>query len=164
MKTISTEYILSVVIMLFGQSSPLIQALIINYLVKYLKESDAPGYEGGLMTVAFILVSIFGCCFRNNAAFRTLLLTGRIKNMIAILISEKVLTLNNGLVSEESTRGKIFNIISTDMELLELTVFTFFPWIVPFIIIFAIIIIVFTFGLAGLVGIGIAILHLPFVW
>ena len=163
-KTIFLEYLLASLFILAGQTLVMVQAIIINYLVKYLVASDPPAYEGALLTIAFIIVIIIGACARSAGGYRTLILTGRIKNMIAIIISEKVLKLNNSLVTEESTRGKILNIISTDMELLELMAFTVFLWCIPFLIVFAIIIVAFLFGPVAIIGIVISALHIPFVF
>ena len=55
------------------------------------------------------------------------------------------------------------NIVSTDMEILELSVYAIYFICSPFIVIVAIIIITTIFGSAGLVGIGISILHAPLV-
>ena len=163
MKTIYKEYLLSIFIMIIGQSQTLVQGVIINYLVIYLADPTESAYAGALLTIAFIFSCVLGACARTNAGYRILLLTGRIKNIIALMISEKTLKIHNVTASEDSTRGKILNIVSTDLELLELSVFTVFLFCVPFIVTFAIIIIVFTFGPVGLIGIGISILHIPIV-
>ena len=70
------------------------------------------------------------------------MLTGKVKNLVAILVSEKVVRLNYAAISEESVKGKIINVISTDMEILELMVYAIYFFCSPFILIAAIIIIV----------------------
>ena len=82
---------------------------------------------------------------------------------MALMVSDKVLTLKNSCVTEESTRGKILNVVSNDMEILELTSYSTYFLSSPFVMVAAIIIVVAWFGPAGLVGIGISILHLPLI-
>jgi ABC-type multidrug transport system, ATPase and permease components len=154
---------IAVLITLLGNLIVLAQALIINYLIKYLQSSQKNQNEGVFLTILFIFLSLFSCCFKHNGSLKALFLTGKIKNIVALIVSEKVLTLNNTIVSEESTRGKIMNIVSTDMEILELSVYAIYFICSPFIVIVAIIIITTIFGSAGLVGIGISILHAPLV-
>ncbi|OMJ75317.1 hypothetical protein SteCoe_25549 [Stentor coeruleus] len=163
MKTIGFEYILSTLFIILGQVQGLIQAVLINYLVDYLIDPTAPVYQGALLTLAFIISAILGCLFRAHSSYRILLVTGRLKSLLTILISEKVLKINNNYAGDEKTRGKILNTVSTDMELLELANMTVFFWCTPFIIIFSIIVVSFTFGPVGIIGIGISVIHVPLV-
>ncbi|OMJ65976.1 hypothetical protein SteCoe_37344 [Stentor coeruleus] len=160
-KTIKIKYLISMILMITSQCQSLIQALLINFLVKYLMNDSAPQYEGALLTTAFVVSVIISSLCMNQASFRSSLLIGNLKNIITTLITEKVLKLNNNCISDEKIRGKILNTLSTDMELLEMTVFTFFVWCTPFVIIISIIIVSYTFGPVGIIGIGISIIHVP---
>lgn len=163
MNTIGFEYILSTLFIILGQVQGLIQAILINYLVDYLIDPTAPAYQGALLTLAFIISAILGCIFRAHSSYRILLVTGRLKSLITILVSEKVLKINKNYAGDEKTRGKILNTISTDMELLELANMTVFFWCTPFIVFFSIIVVSFTFGPIGIIGIGISVIHVPLV-
>ena len=85
------------------------------------------------------------------------------KELGGCYVADKVLTLNNACVTEESTRGKIMNVVSTDMEILELTVYAVYFLASPFVAVTSIVIIAIGFGPAGLVGIAISLLHIPIV-
>ena len=146
-----------------GSFLNLCQAILINQIVLYLQSPTKTPYGGPLLTLGFILCSVFCAAFRHNASLRSLLLTGQIKNLVALMVSVKVLTLKNSCVTEESTRGKIMNVVSNDMEILELMSYSIYFLTSPFVMIAAIIIVVVWFGPAGLVGIAISILHLPLI-
>ncbi|OMJ90037.1 hypothetical protein SteCoe_7719 [Stentor coeruleus] len=164
LKTVGIQYICSVLLMIFGQTQTIIQAVLLNYIVDYLMDTNAPKYQGALLIIAFILSTLIGSTFKSNSSYRTLILTGKLKNMIAILVSEKVLKLQNRVISEDSLKGKILNTISTDMELLELMNFTVFFWAAPFVLIFAILVVSYTFGPIAIIGLGISVIHVPFVF
>ena len=42
------------------------------------------------------------------------------------MVSEKILKINNGLIVEQSNRGKILNVISSDLELIDLLAMTLY--------------------------------------
>ncbi|OMJ86286.1 hypothetical protein SteCoe_12274 [Stentor coeruleus] len=162
-KTIKVKYFISALLMILAQCQGLIQATLINYLVKYLMNDSAPKYEGALLTFAFIVSVFVSACCQAQVNFRSSLLIGNLKNIITILITEKVLKLSSNSLSDEKIRGKILNTLSTDMELLEMTNFTLIVWCTPFVILFSIIIVSYTFGPVGIIGIGISIIHIPLV-
>ena len=163
MKTISKEYFIAVAILAFSQLQFISIALLSNSLIEYLTDPDRPEYEGIILLFALVINTILGACVRSNGNYRVSVLVGRVKNMIAIMISEKCLTLTDRTVSEQSTRGKMLNIISNDMEQLELAVFTASLWGVPLVILGSALTLWYTFGPVGLVGIGISFLHLPII-
>ncbi|OMJ74362.1 hypothetical protein SteCoe_26717 [Stentor coeruleus] len=162
-RTISKELWTCILIVLLGNLLTLFQSVLINFLITYLQKSPKPQYEGGLLATAFIFTSIFSCCFKHNGSLKSLMLTGKIKNLVAIMVGEKVVKLNNTIISEQSVKGKIINVVSNDMEVLELTVYAIYFLCSPFVVVISIIIIVSTFGPAGLLGIGISMLHAPLV-
>ena len=163
MKLIFKDLIIACFILFLGSTCNLCQAILINLIVLYLQSPTQTSYEGALLTLGFILFSVFCSAFRQNSSLRSMLLTGKIKNLVAIMVSDKVLTLKNSCVTEESTRGKILNVVSNDMEILELMNYATYFLTSPFVMLVSITILVVWFGPAGLVGIGISILHLPLI-
>ena len=159
MKTIYKDYTIASLIIMVGQLQFLPQALLTSYLVQYLMDPQRPEYEGVLLTLGFIFTIFLASVTKSNGGYRVLILTGKIKNIIARMITEKTLRLNDRMINEESTRGKILNILSNDMEQLELVGFIAYLWSVPLIIIFSILILTFTFGPVGILGIGLSFLH-----
>ena len=157
------EYIFSFLMLLLGTLSNLLQAVIINYLVIYLSDSTNPAYEGALLTIAFCIASILNPILKSNFGVRAAILSGKLKCMIANIISKKVLTLNYPTMSEESNRGKIINTVNSDIEAFEMLYFTGFLICAPFVVIASIIIVVNSFGPIGLLGIAISAAHMPFV-
>ena len=91
MKTIRKDYILDVIITIIGQLQFLPQAILTNYLIDYLMNPSAPEYEGIFLTFAIIFSIVLNSCTKTNGSYRILVLTGKVKNMIAIMISERVL-------------------------------------------------------------------------
>ena len=163
MKIIFKDLFIGTFVMFLGNFLNLVQAVIISLIIHYLQSPDRLSYEGALLTVFFIVASIFSTCLRQNGSLRSLLLTGKIKNLVSLMVTDKILTLNNSCVSEESIRGKIINVVSNDLEILELMSYTVSFLATPFLVIAAIVILVIGFGPAGLVGIGISLMHFPLV-
>ena len=162
-KIIFKDLLISCFEIFFGNFLNLFQAVFINLIVRYLQSPNKPSYEGVILAICFILTAVFSPAIRHNGSLKALFFTGKIKNLVAVMITDKILTLNNACVTEESTRGKIMNVVSTDMEILELMVYTLHFLTAPFIVIAAVIIIIVGFGPAGLVGIAITLLHIPIV-
>ena len=160
LKLIFNEVLVAWLGLSIGNFLILFQAVFISLMISYLQSPNQGPYEGPALAVIFILSSILGCVLRHNSSLKTQLITGKIKNLVAIMISDKILTLNNACVTEESTRGKIMNVVSSDMEILEFTVLAVYFLSSPLLIISAIIIIIVGFGPAGLVGIAISLLHI----
>lgn len=162
-KTIGREYLWMVVIVGFCQLQPLCVAVLINYLIEFLQDANAPSYQGALLAVAFVLLSICAVLYRAKAQIALFYCTGKVKAMVTRLVAAKVLKVNNTIISDESTRGKIINTLSTDMELLELANYTVFLWSSPFLIIGSIVVTYFFFGPIGIIGIGLSALHVPVI-
>lgn len=163
LKTIARPYIILSIVTCFTQLTTLLIAILINYLIDYLQDPTAPAHEGALLTLAFILFSLSGVLSRAYSQHRIFLLTGQMKAIMTRMVTEKVLLINNAVISDESVRGKIVNTISTDMELLELANYTVFLWSSPFVIIGAILIAYFYFGPVGIIGIALSALHIPII-
>ena len=163
LKVIYKEYLISIVLMLLSVIMNLSQSVIINYIVIYLSDSSRSTYEGALLTLAFSAASLLVVVCKMNSGLRTAFLSGKLKCLITGIVSKKVLTMNYPTVSEESNRGKIINVVNSDIEAFEMLYYTVFFWCAPFIVIFAIIIVVCLFGPIGLVGIAISVGHVPIV-
>jgi hypothetical protein len=57
---------------------------------------------------------------------------GKLKTLITRMVGEKVMRVSNQAKLDEKVRGKLRNIISADMELLELMFLTLMFWSGPF--------------------------------
>ena len=156
------EYILSVVLLLFSICMNLAQAVIINYLIQFLSDPSTPASDGALLTFAYCIVSVGSLLCKMNSMIRTAFLSGKLKSIVAIIVSESALHLNYPTVSEQSNRGKIINVVNSDIEAFEMFYYTLFLFCAPFVISIAVIIIVTMFGPVGVLGIGISVAHMPF--
>ena len=163
LKVTYKEYAISTLLMLLSLSMNLVQAVIINYLVIYLSEPNQPAYEGALLTILFCVASFIALLAKMNSGLRLSFLSGKLKCIITKLVSDKAFRLNYPTISEESNRGKIINVVNSDIEALDMLYYTVFFWCAPFLVIFAVIIVVCLFGPIGLVGIAISVVHVPIV-
>lgn len=157
------EYLIAYFILLFGISINLVQAILINYLVIFLESTSQPGYQGALLALAFCTATILSVVAKANSGLRASLISGKLKSIIALIVSKKVLKLNYSTVSEESNRGKIINVVNSDMEAFELLNFTMYLFCSPLFVIFSIMVVVGFFGPVGLIGIAVSVIHVPFV-
>ena len=85
LKIIFKDLLVVCTILFFGNFLNLFQAVFINLIIRYLESANKAPYEGALLTFFFIFSSILGCGLRHNASLRSLLLTGKIKNLVAVM-------------------------------------------------------------------------------
>ena len=91
------------------------------------------------------------------------MLTGKVKGLVSLIVTEKLLKIHNCVLQNDNNRGKIMNIIGTDLEVLELSVYAIYFCCLPFTVTAAIIVIFSIFGNTGMIGIGVSVMHAPFV-
>jgi ATP-binding cassette, subfamily C (CFTR/MRP), member 4 len=80
------------------------------------------------------------------------------------MIGDKILKLDNNKLKEDSSEGEILNCLSSDLELLHMISYTFYFPTTPFLAAFIIIILYYLFAPAGLVGVGISLVHIPLIF
>jgi ATP-binding cassette subfamily C (CFTR/MRP) protein 4 len=164
LKVIYKDILKSILAILLGVGLQTSQGVQVYLIISYLTDTSAPMWEGVILGLFFILSCIFSCCFKHNGSLRALLLTGKVKNMIVQLVSEKLISLNYCASHAQNTKGKLLNVISSDLEILELSVYSFFFFCIPFTIPAIMIILTLLFGKIALLGIAISILHTPVVF
>lgn len=162
LKTIYKDLIRASIMTSLGIQLNIFQAVLINFIISNLQSSDS-SQGSGILAALFIFSTILSCALKHNGSLRVMILNGKIKNLVALVVTEKVVRLNNCAVQEENTKGKILNVMSSDLEILELSVYCIYFLCVPFTVITNLLIIIFFFGVTGLIGIGVSILHAPIV-
>ncbi|OMJ92976.1 hypothetical protein SteCoe_4199 [Stentor coeruleus] len=162
-KTIRKEFFLCTTLLLVVYMLYLVQIIAIYFIADYLSDDTSSIWYGVILACIFIIASVFEAFFKINMHFKSSLLLSKTKSLIALIISKKSLKLSNIALSDSNDKGKIINVMITDMEMLELMFSTLSFLCIPIILICYIIVLIWLFGPIGLIGIGVSIFHLPFI-
>lgn len=163
LKTIKKDLIRVCLMILLSIYLNITQAVLINFIIDHLQSNDQSSNIGLILGCSFISASILSCCLKHNGTLLCLMLTGKIKGLVSLMVSEKLLKIHNCVLQNDNNQAKILNVIGTDLEVLELSVYVIYFCCLPFTITAAIIVILIIFGYTGLIGIGISVLHVPLV-
>jgi ABC-type multidrug transport system fused ATPase/permease subunit len=156
-KSLYKPYLKSALLTNLGQVITILQSLLINSMVEYLYQKDSSYSEPLILSIIFIFSSFLIVITQGLSNYNSLLLSGQ------ILITEKILKLNNSSLSKQDFTGKIYNTLSTDFEIFELIHYSLYVFSIPIVATVAIVIIYFYFDVIGIIGVGLIILHLPLI-
>lgn len=137
----------------------LIQAVIIGFIIKYLKDENAPVYEGILLLGLFGLVNFLYVILTTRGFFLIMMTIGKTKNWICLLIANKAMRITNKALNTGNNTAKVVNIIGTDIEILELLVASCIQWSIPVLFLLCAVVLWLYIGYAGIVGLGVTLLH-----
>ncbi|CAG9319605.1 unnamed protein product [Blepharisma stoltei] len=146
---------------IFGYNLGLAQALLVIYLTRYIEESSADPWDGVLYITLYAVSTLFSYFFLNLSAFKVFTLIARVKSMIPCLLYQKLVNISQLAISEGNTKGKIANIIGSELEILDGMTSLVWLFSLPIFLIGAFFIIGFTTGVAGVIGLVVVILHFP---
>lgn len=146
---------------IFGYNLGLIQAVLVIYLVKYIQDNDAPIYEGAGYIIAYSITGLVSYYCWALATFRINTLAMRIKSIIPMLLYKKILNVSNLTLSQGNNRGKLANIIASEIDFFDSIVLFLFLVATPLFLFGSFFILGFNIGAAGVIGLLIIILHYP---
>ncbi|CAG9311971.1 unnamed protein product [Blepharisma stoltei] len=148
---------------IIGYNLGLVQAVLVIFLVEYMRDEDADHYEAIYLVIAYATSVISAHFLFTISSFKLRVLTARIKSIIPCVIFKKVLTMSNVAISEGDNKGKLSNVIATELEFLDLLFVTMLVLAMPIFIIGSYIILGILIGWAGIIGLTIDILHFPII-
>ena len=134
------------------------------YIIRYLNSNDQPvsnivGYIIAYGSIAFISLIMINMTF-----VKIFIFVAKLKGILSQLLYKKVLKTYYGEISQGSTSGKLSSLISSDLEFLEGIMFLQFFFSLPSFLIGSAILLWFNLGLSGILGLIVAICHLPFIY
>ena len=135
--------------------------IIIYYLIAFFQDENADLYYGIVLSGAFILVSILSKFIYMNALLEVSYIVGKMKRLITTLITQKILRLHTSAMAKTDIKGKIINIVTTDMESLENLNYASVCLSYPFIFVGALLIAFVFFGPFGALGVASSLLYVP---
>ncbi|OMJ94726.1 hypothetical protein SteCoe_2068 [Stentor coeruleus] len=162
-KVIGRDYGVCIFILCICQCQNVLQAILVKFLIDYISSPEKPLYEGVILSLAYITSGLIFCVFKNFSDYRAILLAARAKGLISRLISDKILKLDNYRLKKDNVEGKIFSVLGSDLESLDLISYTLYLFSSPLTILLAILAIYYLFGPTGLIGIGILLGHIPVI-
>eukprot|EP00361_Fabrea_salina_P002146 CAMPEP_0202430198 /NCGR_PEP_ID=MMETSP1345-20130828/3713_1 /ASSEMBLY_ACC=CAM_ASM_000843 /TAXON_ID=342563 /ORGANISM="Fabrea Fabrea salina" /LENGTH=1238 /DNA_ID=CAMNT_0049041617 /DNA_START=37 /DNA_END=3750 /DNA_ORIENTATION=- len=162
-RTFRAEYFKYVVPEIVSLSLLLVQATMIMLIIDFMKSNDAEAYLGVIYCVTFGVSALITILFENYSLYQVLLLVSKVKNLVAMLVFSEMLEFSVPALNEGDVSGKVFNTISSDMELLDLLVDSIAIWGIPILVIAGSIEVFLIFGVAGVLGIVLSVLHLPLI-
>jgi len=155
------EYTLVVLPGVIAFSLLVYQSVMTLFILEYLEDEDAPLYQGVLLCVAFAAGGLLSSLLLNYSAHKLLIMIGRVKNHASMLVFEETLQFSIPSLSEGNKSGKIVNVIGSDLEILEIFITSIFVWAIPPLFIGGVVVVAIIFGVAGVIGLVLSILHLP---
>ncbi|CAG9310767.1 unnamed protein product [Blepharisma stoltei] len=141
----------------------LIQAILVIFLIRFIKDSSYDSYAGALYVLAFAAVSLIAYFLNNLAFFRINLQSLRLKWIIPTLVYRKVLSTSNLVMTKGNARGNISNVIASEVDFLDGLLLFIYSLSIPTFFIGAFIIIGILLGPAGIIGLIILVFHLPII-
>ncbi|CAG9326280.1 unnamed protein product [Blepharisma stoltei] len=148
---------------IFANNLSLVQAVLVIYLTRYMTDDNAKGYEGAGYVIAYAATAFVSYYCMNLSTFRVYTLIARIKAIIPCLMYKKVLKLSNLTLNQGNIKGKLANLIASEVEFIDGLVTLVFLFSIPTFLIGAFLILGFFLGPAGVIGLIIVIFHFPIV-
>ena len=164
LKTFGWEYTKLVIPEVVSVCLLLFQATMIMLIIDFLKDDNSTLYSAIAYCFSFAIGAVVAILFSNYSLFHVLLLVNKAKNLIVLLIFEESLSFCTYSLNQGDVCGKVLNTACSDMELLDLLVDSAFIWGVPILVIAGSIEVYLIFGVAGVLGIAVSVLHLPLIF
>ena len=136
----------------------------ILYIIRYINSNDQPVSNVVGYIVAFGVIGLFNTIMMNRAFVKIFIFVSKLKGILSQLLYKKVLKTFYGEISQGSVSGKLSSLISSDLEFLEGIMIMHFFFSVPTFIIGSAILLWFNLGLSGILGLIIAVCHLPLIF
>ena len=144
----------------FFYNTGLITSLMLLYIIDYIngKIDNVVPY-----IVAYAVVVQMNTIASNFSFSKLFIIVAQLKGILSQLIFEKSLKTYYGDISQGTAGGKITSLISSDLEFFEGMVLAPFFLSMPFFLCGAGIILWFNIGVSGIIGLLVAIFHLPII-
>ena len=136
----------------------------IFYIIRYINSNDQPVLNVVGYIVAFGVIGLFNTLMLGRAFVKIFIFVSKLKGILSQLLYKKVLKTFYGEISQGSVSGKLSSLISSDLEFLEGIMIMHFFFSVPTFIIGSAILLWFNLGLSGILGLIIAVCHLPLIF
>ena len=158
-RTLKKDFWLALTPGMISYCSLILSSLMIIYLINYMNGSGEP--VGHIVAYASILQ--YNSFSINYSFVKLYLLVAKIKGMLSQILYEKTLKTFYGELSQGDQAGKLSSLISSDLEFFEgLTIMPFFLS-TPFFLVGSGFLLWFNLGVAGIIGLIVAVLHLPII-
>ncbi|CAG9315441.1 unnamed protein product [Blepharisma stoltei] len=161
-KIFGWEYFFCILPMVFSYIFLLCQSVLVMFSIRYMNSDDVDDYQGALLILGFAGLMIIGSLCNNLSGLRIVLLIGRLKNTLSRAVANKILDIKL-TEFQGNNKGKVINLISTDMELLELFITSTWMWVLPIYLAGAFIVLGVVMGPAGVIGLIVSTLHVPLI-
>ena len=144
--------------------SLLLQALLMNQIIKFLEDPSYPISKGYSFVVLFLVSTFLLSMIMNLNNFRLSMMTTTIKGMISNLLYKKMLKIHFSSISNQDCTSKFLSLISSDLELLDSSFHIMYLCSFPIFIIGSFIIMGAFFKLSGVIGLLFIIIQVPLVY
>ncbi|OMJ83201.1 hypothetical protein SteCoe_15916 [Stentor coeruleus] len=163
-KTIGKDIAKVFIADIISYDSLLLQALLMNQIIKFLEDPNYPINEGYLLIVLFLITTFLLSIVMNLTIFRLSTITTTVKGLISSLLYKKILKIHFSSISNQDCTSKILSIISSDLELLDSSYQIMYLCSFPIFIIGSFIIMGTFFKLSGVLGLLFTIIQVPLVY
>ena len=156
-----TQMFIAVLPGVIGYNSGLITSLMLKYIIDYITGKTSEVY---LYIIIYTLAVIYSQLSINHSYFRIFIIISKLKAILSEVIYDKSLRTHISEVSQGNSIGKMTSLISSDLEFIDGLVLSHFFLAIPFFLTGAAILLWFNIGVSGLIGLVVAIVHLPLIF
>ncbi|KAG8432959.1 hypothetical protein GDO86_017285 [Hymenochirus boettgeri] len=163
MRFFGLQFLLSTLLMFLYTAILFINPLLVRLLLRLLKETSSPSWQGFLVAVLLFICPCGQSLFLQQHDYMCYLIGLQLRAAIVGTVYKKALIISSA-GRKESSAGEIVNLISTDVQkLMDLAACLNYMWSAPLTVIVAMYLLWQTMGIAVLAGVAVFILNLPFM-
>ena len=160
----SKKYFLNLALQSISFLLLLSESILIYYLVLYLKDDNNETLEGVLLCSGLILNSLACIFLINNSTREVSIMVLDVRTLITDLISAKLLIVHSSVMSKDNMKAKFMNTVTGDLICFEgiVSIIRLHSGLIAVSACF--IAVPFYFGVWGLVGLLISVVHTPIIY
>ena len=141
----------------------ILSSLMVFYIVRYIANNNEPVSHIAGYIIAYAVILQSNSNMLNYSNVKIAIIVGKMKAIISRLLYRKILKTYYGEISQGNSAGKLSSLVSSDLEFLDGTVMLPFFFSMPIFLLGSGVLLYFNLGVAGVIGIIIAILHVPVI-
>ena len=148
---------------IIGYNSLIISTVLMIYIINYMNSTNEP--VGNIIgyIIAYGVTMQYNSFSMNYSNTRGVMLAAKIKALLSDLLYEKTLTVFYGELSQGDQAGKLSSLISSDLEFFDALPIMAYLLNTPIFLVGSGVLLWFNIGIAGVIGLLVAIFHLPII-
>ena len=156
------DFMIALFLNSFGQLLNMSMAICVYFIYEYMIYNYSAS-EGCIIGFSTGMVIVLSSIVRKSAILKIKIVKAKLMQILIVLIQEKILKIKFSKTCEDESVAQIINSISSDLASVEMLEYPFELLSTLPRAILCIGILVYILGPIGLIGVGVSVLHVPFV-